>query len=270
MEMDLSGKIVIITGGGSGIGRATALAFALEGALVAVADLDEAGGQGVVAELTGLYEQKQLILKGNSPSPRAIFIRADVSKAADAQRVAEGTIAAFGRIDILHNNAGIPGDGTVISTPEESWDRTLSVNLKSVYLVSKYVIPFMIEQGGGSIINTSSVQALASTANSAAYVASKGGILSLTREMALDFAPYNIRVNAVLPGSIDTPTLQRVAGEQAHPERAIQDWGASHPLGRVGTAEEVARVVVFLASSAASFITGAPYLVDGGLAAKAL
>lgn len=256
----------MVTGGGAGIGEATALAFAREGVSVAVVDLDATSGQAVAEEInrwSGTAQGKSI------PEPgRAIFIRANVARAEDVQRMVAEAMAAFGRIDILHNNAGIPGGGTVVTTDEETWDRVLSVNLKSVYLVSKYVIPHMIANGGGAIINTASVQAQVASANSAAYVASKGGIVALTREMALDFAAANIRVNAVLPGSINTPTLRAVAQEQANPTTAMTEWGAGHPVGRLGLPEEVARVVLFLASDAASFITGAPYLVDGGVAAK--
>jgi len=198
--LDLQDKVAIVTGGGAGIGEATALAFACEGVSVAVVDLDEANGQAVVAQINYLANTN-LITDKLKPG-RAIFIKANVALAADAKRIASETVAAFGRIDILHNNAGIPGGGTVVTTDEAMWDRVMNVNLKSVYLVSKYVIPYMIEAGGGAIINTASVQAQVASANSAAYVGSKGAILALTREMALDFASANIRVNAILPGSI--------------------------------------------------------------------
>jgi NAD(P)-dependent dehydrogenase (short-subunit alcohol dehydrogenase family) len=255
---DLKGKVAIVTGAGTGIGKAAALGLAREGANVAVVDWNKEQGQLVVDEINNM--------EGDA---RAILVHADVSKVADAQRISSDTILAFGRIDILHNNAGIQTYGTVVDTDEETWDRTLNVNLKSIYLVSKYAIPHIIAAGGGSIINTSSVQAQVCLANSAAYVASKGAVVSLTREMALDFAPYNIRVNAILPGSVNTPMLQFAASQESDPTKAIVDWGKLHPLGRVGTAEEVGALVVFLASSAAGFITGAPLLVDGGLAARA-
>jgi NAD(P)-dependent dehydrogenase (short-subunit alcohol dehydrogenase family) len=254
---DLRGKVAIIAGAGTGIGRASALALAREGALIAVVDWSRENGRACADEINNLYRETQ-----------AIFIHADVSKSTDAQRISDETIRVFGRIDILHNNAGIQTYGTVVTTDEETWDRTLNVNLKSIFLVSKYAIPHMIKSGGGSIINTASVQAHACLANSAAYVASKGAVVALTREMALDFAAQNIRVNAVLPGSVNTPMLQFAASQETEPDKALQDWGKIHPLGRVGTPEEVGAMVAFLASDAAGFITGAPMLVDGGLAAR--
>jgi NAD(P)-dependent dehydrogenase (short-subunit alcohol dehydrogenase family) len=252
---DLVGKVAIVTGAANGIGKAAALGLAREGVKVAVVDWNESQGQAVAAEI--------------NRDGQAIFVQADVSKAADARKIIEETVKAFAKIDILHNNAGIQSYGTVVDTDEESWDRTLNVNLKSIFLVSKYAIPYMIEAGGGSIINTASVQAQVCLPNSAAYVASKGAVLALTREMALDFAPQNIRVNAILPGSINTPMLQFAASQEPDPNKAMSDWSKNYPLGRIGTPDEVGAVVVFLASSAAGFITGTPILVDGGLAARA-
>lgn len=260
---ELKGKVAIVTGAGAGIGRATALALAHEGVSVVIADWHPSDGLATVAQIERLASLDVSI-------GQAFFVQTDVSQAASCQNLVSRTMAQFGRVDILHNNAGIQTYGTVVSTDEETWDRTIAVNLKSIYLVSKYAIPHIIEAGGGSVINTASVQAQACLPNSAAYVASKGGVLALTREMALDFAPQNVRVNAILPGSINTPMLQFAASQEAEPDttKVFQEWGKNYPLGRIGTAQEVAGLVVFLTSNAAAFITGAPFLVDGGLAAK--
>ncbi|HEX2911562.1 MAG TPA: glucose 1-dehydrogenase [Chloroflexia bacterium] len=263
---DLKGKVAVITGAGTGIGRAAALALAREGVSIAVVDWHEEAGWATVGEIERLASQS---LSGEEITPgKAIFIQADVSRLVDARRIAEKTIQAFGQIDILHNNAGIQTYGTVVDMDEETWDKTLNVNLKSIFLVSKFVIPHIITAGGGSVINTASIQSHACLPNAAAYVASKGGVLALTREMALDFGKDHVRVNAILPGSINTPMLQFAASQEQEPDKAFEEWGKVYPLGRIGTPEEVAALVVFLASNISSFVTGSPFFVDGGIAAQ--
>jgi NAD(P)-dependent dehydrogenase (short-subunit alcohol dehydrogenase family) len=251
MNLSLEGKVAVITGGALGIGRACALAFAREGAVVSVVDIDPNAGEQTVAEIT-------------RAGGKATFIRADVSQHAEAQQVARETAAAFGGIDILHNNAGIQRYGTVVTTNEAGWDEVLDVNLKSHYLVSHECVPLIQQRGGGAIVNTASVQAFASQASVAAYTASKHGILGLTRSMAVDLAP-TIRVNAVCPGSVDTRMLRTAIASAPDPEATWRAVERMHLLGRVAQADEVANVVVFLASPAASFITGAAIPVDGGL-----
>jgi NAD(P)-dependent dehydrogenase (short-subunit alcohol dehydrogenase family) len=252
------GKVVIITGAAWGIGRDTALEFAREGANVVIADVDNAAGKAVESQLREL-------------GPGGLFVEADVSQAAASMLVVSETVAAFGAVDVLFNNVGIqPTDSyhNVEDTPESTWDRILDINLKSYYLMSKYAIPEIRKRGGGAIINTASVQGLQSQNLVPAYAASKGGILSLTRQMSLDYAAENIRVLAVNPGAIDTKML-RMSAEQAEgdTDELIASWGKGHPLGRIGTGQDIANVVVFLASDRASFMTGSYVNVDGGFMA---
>ena len=197
----------------------------------------------------------------------ANFVNCDVSKAQDVQRLVADTIRAFGGIDVLHSNAGVQRYGTVVDMSEEVWDWIIGVNLKGAFLTCKYTIPEMRKRSGGAIVISSSVQGLASQRSVAAYAASKAGLISLTRTVALDHASENIRCNSIAPGTIHTPLLEWGANLAApdDPEGIIVEWGKLHPIGRIGRPEEVANLVLFLASDEASFCTAGTYLVDGGL-----
>lgn len=247
----LEGKRALITGGASGIGRATALLFAREGAAVAVADRDEEGGQ----------ETAERIRKGGG---RAIFVPCDVTIEADCRRAVQTTVEELGGLDILFNNAGIIRRATVLELSEEDWDRVMAVNIKGIFLMSKYAIPIMAAGGGGVIINTASGWGLKGGRHAVAYCASKAAVVNMTRAMALDHGAQNIRVNCVCPGDTDTPMLRDEARQLGEPEERFLAEAASRPLQRVGTPEEVAQAVLFLASDAASFVTGAALVVDGG------
>lgn len=254
--MRFTGKAVLVTGGGSGIGLATALAFAQEGARVAIADVSEAHGREALA-------------RAREAGCELRFIPGDVAKESDAARMVEETVRAFGRLDVLFNNAGILVEGPVHELSEKDWDRQMSVNLTGAFLVAKHAVRQMLRQGGGSIVNTGSVDALAGDAEAPAYSASKGGIAMLTRSMALAYATHGIRVNAVCPGWVET----RMFGQEAESHGvSLSDYreraGAQHPIGRVGRPEEIADVVLFLASEDASYVTGALVVADGGYLAQ--
>lgn len=252
--MRLAGKVALVTGGASGIGRATALLFAREGARVAVVDLDAGAGAEVVRAI---------------PNGEGRFIKADVSVAADCERTVRECRARLGRLDILFNNAGVELVASLVETVEADWDRVLGVNLKGIYLMSRAAIPIIAAQGGGVIINTASQLALVGARSFAAYTASKGAALNLTRSMALDCAPLGIRVNALCPGAIDTPLLRRqFAGVRRGPQGTLDDLIRLHPLGRLGRPEEVAAAALFLAGDDASFVTGSALVVDGGYTAQ--
>ena len=250
--MDFSGKIVVITGGGSGIGQACAREFADRHAAVAVVDRDARAGEQTIAEL-------------RSKKRRAEFFQADTSLRAQVESLVPEIVARLGGIDVLVNNAGIQRYGTVTTLSEEEWDEVMAVNLKSAFLMSKYAIPVMIERGGGAIVMTGSVQSVAAQRNSVHYVVSKHGLLGLTRCLALDYGKQNIRANCVLPGAIDTPMLRWAAGLDPNPDKVLAACDRLHVRGKMGRPEEVARVIVFLASDLASFMTGSAVMVDGGL-----
>ena len=251
----LAEKAAIITGGASGIGRAAAILFAREGAKVAVADIDETAGAAVVREI-------------ERAGGVAMFVRTDVTVADDARHMAEAVVAAFGRVDILYNNAGIVRLGNVEELSEADWDLVVNVNLKGVYLCSKYVIPFMKQSGGGSIINAGSTVSFVGSPRSAPYCASKGGLLILTKQMALDYAPFNIRVNAICPGVTDTPFAAQVYAAAADPIEARRQSERARPLGRLAQPEEVARAALFLASEDSLLAMGSALVVDGGYTAQ--
>lgn len=250
--MDFKGKVAIVTGGASGIGRACSQEFIEKNAAVAVVDRDAKAGKETAAEL-----------KKNGGT--AEFFQADVSSTPQVEKLIQQVVEAFGGIDILVNNAGIQRYGTVTTTSEDEWDEVLDINLKGAFLMSKYAIPNMIERGGGSIVITGSVQSVAAQRNSVHYVVSKHGLLGLTRCIALDFGKQNIRANCVLPGAIDTPMLRWAANLDNHPEKVLQACDAVHMRGKMGQPEEVAHVIVFLASDQASFMTASAVMVEGGL-----
>ena len=247
----LSGKRALITGAASGIGRATALLFAREGAAVAVVDVDEMGGQAVV----------QTILDAGG---QAIFVRCDVTRAADCQRAVQETVDRLGGLDILFNNAGIIRRATVIDTTEEEWERVMAVNVKSIFLLGKYAVPAMAQSGGGAIVNTASGWGLVGGRNAVSYCASKGAVVNMTRAMALDHGGQNIRVNCVCPGDTDTPMLRSEAQQLGESEDAFLAEAADRPLQRIGRPEDIARAVLYLASEDSAFVTGTALVVDGG------
>jgi len=251
--MRLEGKVALITGAGSGIGRESALLFAREGAKIVVADVNDAGGAGVVAEV-------------EAAGGAAVYVHADVSKAADAEGMVRAAEESFGKLDVLFNNAGImhSDDDNAITTEESVWDLTMNINLKGVFLGCKYGIPALRRAGGGSIINVASFVALMGAATpQLAYTASKGGVLAMTRELAVIHARENIRVNAICPGPLRTELLMKFLNTEAKKQRRL----VHIPMGRFGEAIEIARSALFLASDESSFTTGATFTVDGGITA---
>jgi meso-butanediol dehydrogenase/(S,S)-butanediol dehydrogenase/diacetyl reductase len=252
--MKLKGKVAIITGAGAGIGRAAGLLFANEGASIAAVDLDRQTNAALAAEI-------------QQAGGRALAIAADVSRAADVERVVRGTLESFGRVDILFNNAGIVPHGKIHETSETDWDRAMAINVKSMYLLCHEVVPVFLKQGGGVILNTSSATALRSVVDRAAYSASKGAVLALTRSMALDYVKNKIRVNCLCPGTIDTPSLEQRLAAFPDPMEVRKQFVARQPMGRFGTAEEVAHAALYLVSDEAAFVTGIALSIDGGFAA---
>jgi NAD(P)-dependent dehydrogenase (short-subunit alcohol dehydrogenase family) len=249
--MRLAGKVAVVTGAASGIGRASALLFAREGALLCLVDRDAAGTDAVGA----------LIRNGGG---EALVCSGDVADAARVEADAGAALAKFGRIDVLLTAAGFSRGGTVLTTSRGDWDAVLQVHLWGTFLWARAVLPAMIAAGGGSIITVASQLARAGGRNNSAYIAAKGAIISLSKTMALDFAADKIRVNTILPGAIDTPLLARSFARSATPEATREASRLRHPLGRFGRAEEVAEAALYLASDAAAFTTGSEMVVDGG------
>ncbi len=247
----LAKKVAIVTGGASGIGRATALLFAQQGAAVVIADRNSEAGEAVVNE----------ILAGGG---NAIFESVDVTRSADCRRAVGRAEQEFGGVHVLFNNAGIIRRATILDLPEADWDLVMAVNVKSIYLLSREVVPLMTRAGGGSIINMASGWGLTGGAKAAVYCASKGAVVLLTKAMAIDHGPHGIRVNCLCPGDTDTGMLRKEAEQLGEaPERFLAD-SAHRPLGRVGQPEEIAQAALYLASDTSSFVTGTALVVDGG------
>jgi len=247
----LASKVALITGGASGIGRASALLFAHEGASVAVVDLDPQAGEAVLQEIV-------------RDGGKAIFHRADVTRADECERAVRRTMNELGGIHVLFNNAGIIRRASVVELSEEDWDRVMAVNVKSMFLMSRLVVPIMAKSGGGSIINMASGWGLVGGPRASSYCASKGAVVLLTKAMAVDHGPQNIRVNCVCPGDTDTGMLRQEARQLGEREDRFLAKSAHRPLGRVGRPEEIAQAALYLASDAASFVTGTALVVDGG------
>jgi NAD(P)-dependent dehydrogenase (short-subunit alcohol dehydrogenase family) len=251
MNLDFIGKVAVVTGGAMGIGEATARKLAELGASVAILDINSDAGSKSAAAIKkddGICD----------------FFRCNISVGQEVSRAVDAVVQKYGTVDILVSNAGIQLYGDAVTTSEEEWDRLMGINLKGCFLISKYVVPHMIERGGAIVI-VGSVQSMTAISNSMAYVAAKHGLLGLTRAMALDYAHRGIRVNCVCPGAIDTPMLRWAAGLSDDPEKVIQTCNRMHPLGRIGKPEEVADAIIYLASPMSSFITGAALGVDGGM-----
>lgn len=251
MESNFNNKVAIITGGSFGIGRATAIAFSKKGARVVIVDW---------------VEDQETLNQIKSTGAEAIFIKCDVSKAEDVRMMVKKTIDTFGRLDYVFNNAGIEGiRGTTVDCTEENWDKTIAINLKGVWLCMKYQLPELLKQGSGSIVNCASIAGMIGYQDLPAYVASKHGIIGLTKTAALEFAKSGIRINAVCPGVIKTPMIDRLTGNN---KEAENQYASMEPIGRLGRPEEIANAVVWLCSDEASFITGHAMAVDGGWLAQ--
>lgn len=255
MSQKLVGKVAVVTGAGTGIGAASARALAAQGAAVVLFGLQSGELRKVRSQIA-------------AQSGEALAVEGDVSVEADVEAVMQTAAETYSGVDVLFNNAAIMVNKTVLELSEEEWDRVMAVNLKGAFLGCKHAIPYMLRRGGGSIVNCGSPHAFATQPSIAAYAASKGGVLALTRQVAMDFARDNIRVNCVVPGTIDTPMLWNSQQLSEDPEADRRAWAEKHPLGRLGTPEDVARAVVWLASEESSFTTGSVLSIDGGLLAQ--
>jgi len=249
--MRLEGKVALITGGTSGIGSATAIRFAGEGAAVAITGRNSERGEQVV---------KDIVANGGE----ALFIRSDVRSSEDCRHAVDQTLERFGKIDVLFNNAGVYHPKSIPDCTEEEWDETIDSSLKGAFLMSKYVLPSMIERGSGSIIHTSSGWGILGGDRAAAYCAAKGGLIVMAKAMAIDHGPDGIRVNCVCPGDVLTPMLPDDAAKRGMSWDDYAVGAADRPLGRIGTAEDIANAVLYLASDESSFVTGEALVVDGG------